>query len=284
MAPRFCVVTDSVADLPPAWIERYRVRVLPVYLILNGQSYRDDGALDRDWFYAQLATLQEKPTTAAPAPMEFGNAYKALAAEGVREIIAVFTASQVSSIFDHASLAARQVGEVQVWTVDSRQISMGIGWQVVAAAESVERGTPISETVLQLERMRERTCVYGVLDSLDYLRRSGRVSLAGARMGDLLKIKPLIRFAGGEAAIIGRVRTQARALDRLVTLVREAAPLERLAIIHSRAVPEAIGYLQQALSPMAPDLPIPTMEVGTVFATHIGPGGLGVALVSAERG
>jgi len=135
MGRRVRILTDSAADLPQAYVTRFQIGVVPIHVSLNGEAHLDDGTLDLDWFYRELSHLRVPPTTAAPAPQEFTRAYAQLAAEGAEEIIAIVTASTLSSLHDHAQIAARKFREARGHVVDGTQVSMGLGWLVVRAAE-----------------------------------------------------------------------------------------------------------------------------------------------------
>ncbi len=282
LVSRLRLITDSVADLPPDLAKLLHVAVVPVYVSFGQQQQLDNGTLNRDQFYQALARAPEPPMTAAPPPHEFLRAYEALEREGAEDIVGLFAAASVSSIYAHAQIAAQKVQHSRVHIIDTRQVSMGIGWIVITVAEAVAQGIDLRDLMALVERIRPRVRVFGVLDSVEHLRHSGRVSWVTARFADLLQIKPLIAFESGEAKLIGRVRTYRRALERMVELVRALAPLERLAIIHSRAAQPWIDQLMQALLPLSPESSIPVIEVGPVFASHIGPRCLGVALVHSE--
>lgn len=277
------IVTDRVADLPDALIRRFNIHVVPVYVSLGAQNRLDDGTLDRAEFYQVLRRGTLPVSTAAPSPDEFLHAYQQLVDEGAEHIIGLFASSTISSIYAHAQLAGQLLPQGQVHLVDTEQVSMGIGWLVVSAAEALERGESLEKVLALVTRLRLRTQVLGVLDSAAHLQRGGRVSWAAARFIELLQIKPLIAFKGGGAHLLGRVRTSHRALERLVAHLAQMAPLERLAIIHTYPDPALIEQLQQALTPLAPERPIPLVEVGPVFGAHIGPGCLGAAVIGAEK-
>ncbi len=279
MVQRIRVLTDSVADVPRDLLQRYQIRVLPVYLMLDGQTYLDDGGLEPDWFYQELARVQVPPTTAAPSPKEYVGAYEALAAEGAEEIIVLCAASTVSSLYDHAVLASQEFDGARVHVVDTLQVTMGMGWMVVEAAHLVAAGRPIAEVLSSLHAMRARTRVYGVLDSVDYLRRSGRVGWAASSVADLLQIRPVIAFEQGEAKLQGRVRLSRRGVRALVKLVGAVQPVSHVAILHSGVDDQLLDEFQTAIGALVPDLETPIISVGGIFATHVGPRCLGVALV-----
>lgn len=282
MGQRVRILTDAVADLPEQYVERYGIKVLPVYLVLNGKTYLDDGRLDRDWFYRELSEVTSRPSTAAPAPEEFLAAYSELASEGAEEIIALVASSTISSLHDHASLAASRCEGARVHVIDTMQVSMGIGWMALEAARLLEEDMPVSQVLDTVRAMRPRTHIAGVLDSIDYLRRSGRVNWVASHMISLLRIRPLIGFERGEARLLGKVRTYWRGARSVIERVREAPTPRLLAILHSCADPETLERFRGELSTLMPDLTIPVVDIGGVFATHVGPRCLGVAWVTAE--
>ena len=273
------ILTDSAADLPQAYVTRFQIGVVPVHVSLNGKTRPDDDTLDLEWFYGELAHLRVPPTTAAPAPSEFARAYARLADEGAEEIIAILTASTLSSLHDHALIAAREFKETRVHVVDGTQVSMGLGWLVVRAAEFLGDGMPVPQVIDRVMSLRARTRVLGVIDSIDYLRRSGRVGWISTAVANLLSIKPLIVLEGGNVRQLGRVRTHRRGLQSVVLRVRSAFPLERLAILHSGASAASVAQLADEFSALLPWLEIPVVNVGPAFATHVGPGCVGVAFV-----
>lgn len=281
-SPRIRVITDSVADIPPQFIRLLNIKVVPIHLIMEKESYLVDGAGDHGWFYRELMRSVAMPTTAAPSPEKFLRMYRELVAEGAEDIIGLFAAANVSSLYDHALLAAQELSGARVSILDTGQISMGIGWLALIAAEAAARGASISEIEMLVKAARARTQVFGLLDSPEYLRRSGRVGWATTQVVSLLQIKPMISFADGEARLIGRVRTHQRALQRMVDLVKELAPLDRLAVLHAHADSATVMRLQEALASYAPENSPLVVEVGPIFGTHVGPGALGVALVRAS--
>ncbi len=281
--PRVRIVTDSVADVPPEVAARLNIAVLPIYLLLGNQSYRDDATLDRTWFYAQLRARAGQLKTAAPPPQVFGELFASLVAAGAEEIIGLFIAESLSSIVANARLAAAQTSGACVTIVDTAQVTLGQGWLAILAAEAAAQGASGAEIVEYVTQLRPRAGVLGMLDALDHLQHSGRVPWTTIRVGELLKIKPLIRFYDGEATLVRRVRTHARALDALEQGLHALAPFERLALIHSRADAAVLAEFAARLVPLSPQTPLPIVEVSPVFGAHIGPGGLGVAFVQAPE-
>ena len=275
------IVTDGVADIPPHLVQQFNIKVIPIYLSMGQANHLVGVSAEYGWFYRELLDSNVMPKTAAPAPAEFLQVYQALVAEGARDIIGLFASSKVSSLYNHALLAAQQVTGATVHVFDTGQVSMGIGWVVLLVAEAVTRGASLAEIKALITSACARSTVLGMLDSPEFLRRSGRVSWAAAKLVSLLQIKPMIAFAAGEARLIGRVRTHQRALQHMVDLVMTMSPLQKLAVLHAHADPAIVTQLGEALAPYAPsDSPL-VVEVGPIFGTHVGPGAVGVALIHA---
>ncbi|MGH2522092.1 MAG: DegV family protein [Anaerolineales bacterium] len=269
------IVTDSTCDIPPELAERYRIHVVPSILNVEGRSYRDGAEISRLEFYARLPGLKSQPTTAAPASGEFESLYRQL---GEGEIISIHLAAQLSAMFNAARLGADASG-ARVTLVDSGQVSMGLGWQVLAAAEAAAAGRPLAEVLATVESVRRRVRVFAVLDTLEYLRRSGRASAVTAVFGQLLQIKPIVEVAEGKVLPVARLRTHAKALEKLIEMVEALGPLERLAVFHTTS-PDEVRVLAGRLAPRSAQPPL-VGEITAVIGTHSGPGTLGVAGVRA---
>ena len=278
------LVTDSVSDLPSEVLSACGITVLPVYVMMNGKTYRDDGTLDRAWFYKQLEVGHPGPTTASPPPEEFLRTYRDVARRGVEEIVALFTASTVSSIYAHALLAAQDFHEVPVHVLDTLQVSTGVGWLVMEMAERLAEGQAVATAIDHVLALRSRVQVMGVVKSTEFLHRSGRVGWFKSQLASLLGIRPVIGFARGEAFLLKRVRTFGRGIEAVAAQVAQALPLRKLAILHSGVDQALIARLQAFVAQYVDDLWCPIIAVGPVFASHVGPGCLGVALVRDQVG
>ncbi len=275
---RLGIVTDSTSDIPQYLIEQHKLEVIPTILILDGKEYEDGEGISRDEFYERLPALQSPPTTAAPSIGDFSTRYDVLLTRGCEHILSIHPAGQLTSIVDVARQAAADfAGRVTV--IDSRSLSLGLGFQVIAAAETAESG--LRSALEAVESTRKRLKVFAALDTMEYLRRSGRVPRAVAMLGGLLSIKPLIELIDGEVKAIGAVRTTHQANERIFNLLLEGGRLERLAILHTSAEARAKGLLNvlmQKASQLAPR-DILMVNVTAVIGTHIGPNGLGFAAV-----
>lgn len=274
------IVTDSATDVPPALAEQLGIVVVPVYINIGNQSYLDGLELSRRTFFENLAAYPELPTTAAPASGAFTEAYNRLMTEGATEILSIHIASSLSATLNAARLGAEDAPGVPITLFDTQQITMGAGLQVLAAAEAAAAGKPIAAIVEMLETMVGRARILASLDTLEFLRRSGRVSWAQFGLGTLLQIKPVVIAHRGEVSVAARVRTRARSLDHLVELSEQFAPFERLAVLHANA-PDAAEALTKRIRHLFPDQTNAiTMEITPAIGAHIGPGAVGLAFIS----
>jgi DegV family protein with EDD domain len=285
---RVRILTDSTADVPVEVAEKLQIMVVPAYVQIGRQSYRDapqkqgsGPGLSREMFYEQLPTMSEVPTTAVPPAHEFTTAYhRLMTEEGADEVIALVLSTTLSGMYNVARLGAQDSPySSKIHVVDSEQVTMGLGWMVVAAAEAAANGQSVEEILRLIEDVKPRVHVYAMLDTLDYLRRSGRVSWAQAKAAQILRIKPLIEVTRGEVRDLGRTRTRQRASEQLIALIRDLGPLERLALLHT--YPPDLEEFRSRLAGLFPIEHMLTVSVTTIIGAHVGPNGLGVAVVTA---
>jgi DegV family protein with EDD domain len=280
--PRTLIMTDSTCDLPAEWVRRLDVRVVPTYVHFDQDSLADDGIqLTRPEFYQRLAQSSILPTTAAPPVGQVIDVMDR-ALHDADHVVAITAAAGLSGIFNTFRLAAEQTDPQRVTLIDSQMTSMGMGWQAVIAAERAQRGQSPAEIEAAVLAVRPRADIWAALDTVEYLRRSGRVSWAAAMIGGLFNIKPVIRLHDSVVSSVARVRTSQRAFDTLVELAVQAAPLERLAILHTRNS-EGAERLAAALTEITPPAEVVIVEVTPVIGVHVGPRGLGLGIVRAER-
>lgn len=272
------IVTDSTSDLPDYLIEQYGIEVIPTILILEGREYADGQGISRDDFYKRLPSLQTPPTTAAPSIGDFSARYDSLLTRGCDHVLSIHPAHQLTTIINSARQAAHDFPD-KITIIDSGSLSLGLGFQAIAAAEAAEDG--LDAALHAAKSARERLKVYAALDTMENLKRSGRVPGAVAALGGLLSIKPLIELLDGEVKPIGAVRTTKQGNERILNLLQQAGALERLAILHTGAeqrAKELLNALMQKASQSAPR-DILMVNVTTVIGTHVGPNGLGFAAV-----
>lgn len=274
------IVTDSTSDLPAYLIEQHEIQVVPTILILDGKEYADGIGISREEFYTRLPSLHASraPTTAAPSIGDFTKPYETLLSQGCDHIISIHAASQLTTIVNVARQAAQEF-QNNVTCVDSVSLSLGLGFQVLAAAEEAELG--LKPALDAIESTRKRLQVSAALDTMEYLKRSGRVPGAVAALGGLLSIKPMIELVDGEVKAIGAVRTTKQADERILKFLLERGELERLAILHTNAEPRARNLLNEIMSRSRQSVPrdILFVNVTAVIGAHLGPNGLGFAAV-----
>lgn len=274
------IVTDSTSDIPAFLVEQHGIEVVPSILILEGKEYADGIGISRGEFYERLPSLRTPPTTAAPSIGEFQTRYQRLFDNGCDHAISIHAASQLTTIINTARQAAREyVGRVTC--VDSGSLSLGLGFQVLAAAEMAESG--LRSALDAIESTRKRLQVNAALNTMEYLRRSGRVPGAVAALGGLLSIKPMIDLADGVVKAVGAVRTTHQADERMLNFLFANGQTERLAILHTNAENRARKFLNEVMQRASQLVPrdILMVNVTAVIGTHLGPDGLGFAAVRA---
>ncbi len=277
MAERVKLIVDSTADLPREWLARWDIAALAVYINFGEDSFLDDGvALPRAEFYRRLAASRVLPTTSAPAAGAAEHLMRQQL-DKAEHVVFFAVASAFSSLYNTVRLAAQQVDPERITVVDTGTTSMGLGWMVAAAAEAAQRGAGVEEVLAAARDTRQRLKLWAAIDTLEYLRRGGRVNALLASVGTLLQIKPIIDVKDGKVGIVQRVRTMNKAIQTLIDLAHEQAPLERLAVLHTN-FSEGAANLLARLADIAPANSI-TVDVTTAIGTHVGPGCLGLSPV-----
>ena len=272
------IVTDSTCDIPQFLIEQHELEVIPCILVIDGKEYVDGTDITREEFYRQLPVLETQPTTAAPSIGDFSTRYDALLRRGCEHVLSIHAAGALTSILNIARQAAGDFPD-RVTCIDSTSLSLGLGFQVLAAAEAAELG--LQAALDAVKSAHRHLQVFAALDTMEYLKRSGRVPATVAMLGSLLSIKPLIELKDGEVKAIGAARTTSQANQRMSRFLLEGGTLERLAILHTGAEARAREFLNQLMQKSSQSVPrdIWMVNVTTVIGTHVGPNGLGFAAV-----
>ncbi len=274
------IVTDSTADIPEELVAELEITVVPCNVHFNLETYRDGIELSKEEFYARLKTSATLPTTSAPAAGLFETTYRELASE-TAQILSIHLASALSAIYNSAYLGAKAVSGVEIALIDSGQVSMGLGWLVIAAARAAQEGQSLPQIMALVEDMMPRVRLLAALNTLEYLWKGGRVSKTVATLGTLLNIKPLVEVRDSTVLPLERARTRRRAVQRLIELVAGLGSLEELAVLHTNA-PQEAQQLAEEISSLHPMERILIAEAGVIIGTHAGPNGLGVACVIAH--
>jgi DegV family protein with EDD domain len=273
------VVTDSAADLTDELAAELHVGVVPLSIRFGSEEFVDRQDLTPAEFYARCAASPVLPETAAPSPGAFEAAFRAAFDEGADAVVCINISSGLSATMASAQNAARALEGKDVRVLDSTSVTWGLGSQVVAAARAAADGASADEIVALVEDMVGRTRVYGTLDTLENLKKGGRVGGAQAMIGSLLQIKPLISVVG-VVEEAGRARTRSKALKALVDKVREAGAVENVGVMHGSA-PDIEEFIA-LMSAVVPRDQIHTGEIGATIGVHGGPRVMGVTFQVAH--
>jgi DegV family protein with EDD domain len=270
------IVTDSSCDLPQEVVDAHGIRVVPLSIRFGEQEFIDREQLTTAEFWAKCATSATLPETAAPAPGQFEQVYRALAAEGADGIVVVSLSGALSATMQSAELAARSVADVvPVRVVDSRSVTLGVGTMAIACAQRAAAGGTLEEVAALATDLAARTKVFGALDTLENLKKGGRIGGAKAMLATALAIKPIIAVVNGAVEEGGKQRTRTKALKFLVDKVAEFdGRIESLAVLHADC--SDVDQFVDMLRPhFAGDIVVG--EIGPVIGTHAGRGTIGVA-------
>jgi DegV family protein with EDD domain len=269
------IVTDSSCDLPADLAERAGIEIVPLSIRFGDEELVDREQLTTSEFWRRCATSSELPSTAAPSPGRFEQAYRRLADAGAEGIVVVSLSGALSATLQSAELAARDVEGLDVRIVDSRTVSLGLGTIALAAAEAADAGAGIDDVEALARRLVTRTRVFGALDTLDNLKKGGRIGGARALLATALSIKPIIEVADGEVQPHGKQRTRSKALTFLVDKVASfRGRIEHLAVLHADC--SDVDQFVDRLRPLT-DEEIVVGQIGPVVGAHAGLGTIGVA-------
>ncbi|MDX1657381.1 MAG: DegV family protein [Nitriliruptorales bacterium] len=276
------VVTDSTADLPLELAEDLGLRVVPLTVSFGDEEYISRITITDEEFYDRLQRSDALPTTSQPAPAWFEEAYQDCADEGLDAVVSVHLSSELSGTCDVARQIAR-TAPLPVHVVDSRQVSGGLAFAALAAQRRADGGADVEEIVAAARGAADRTRTFVVVDTLDYLRRGGRLSGTQAFVGSMLRVKPLLAVNDGKVELEERSRTWGRALDRLTERVRDHADGRAVDVIVANAFAEdRAGELWSSLEAAIDIGSRLDVVVGPVVGTHTGPGSVGVAVLPED--
>ncbi|OLD52909.1 MAG: hypothetical protein AUI56_05455 [Actinobacteria bacterium 13_1_40CM_2_66_13] len=271
MSRSFAVVTDSTADLPDEWRERYGIEIVPLKVLFGKETFRDRVDMTSNEFFTRLAASTSLPTTSAPSPGEFAEVYRRLAQDH-DGCISIHIGTRLSATAEAARVGAQAVEGFKVNVIDSQTVSMPMAFLCRVAAQC----NSLDEATAAVEQRVKKCRVLALLDTLRYLEMGGRLSRAQAMIGTMLDLKPLLLVSeNAEIKPVDRVRTRSRAIPRMVEFFRSEMPVETVAVMHAQAKDEAeqiAGELRREL----PDLEIPIGQIGCVLGTHTGPKALGL--------
>ena len=280
---KIALVTDSTAYMPPELVKKYNISVAPQIVIWGDQTYKDGIDIDSREFFTRLKTAKEMPTTAQVSVVSFQEIFQDLVSKDF-EVLALLIATKLSGTIQSAVQAKELMNSAgeKVHIVDSQSVAMALGFQAIAVARAIEQGANLKEAITLAEKLHEHTGVFFAVDTLEFLHRGGRIGGAQRFIGTMLNMKPILAIQEGRVEGIERIRTKAKAHDRILELtiekVNRRSPVH-LATLHANAMEDARALLtraEQALNPAESFL----TEVSPTVGTHAGPGTVGLAFLA----
>jgi len=279
--PGLKIVTDSTCDLPLDIVKELDIRVIPLFINIGQEGYLDGVDITREEFYNRLPSYNPPPKTATPGIEVFRKVYQELAEEGAEEILSIHISESLSATVNVARAAAEEYTQIPVHVLDSDQLSLGTGFLVEMSARAARMGKRFKDIKEQLKDQISRSHVFAAIDTLEYLRRGGRMNSVIAGIGTLIKMKPILKMHAGVPSS-EQVRTSNGAYKRLLELLYEKMPLEKIALVHTHADDKARELLAKVKRQL-PEGPILSVDITPVLGTHLGPGAIGFACVSAQE-
>lgn len=277
------VVTDSTSDLPPDVAEELGITVVPLHVLFGDESYRDGVDLMSEEFFRRLAESKALPTTSQPSVGEFRQVYERLA-DGTDKLLSIHLSARFSGTAGAARQAGQSIaGRCSIEVIDSETTSMSMGLAVIEAARLAQAGADLDACTAAARSVLRRQRLAVALDTLEFLRRGGRIGRAQAFLGGLLRLKPVLTIRNGEAFPLARKRTRRQALDEVVRVcLQDGVEVERAAVMHA-TTPDDAGYLRDELHKRFPNVHVHMGRFGPVIGVHGGPGLAGMAVVLAEQ-
>ena len=273
------IVTDSTSDLPPEAIAALGITVVPLSILFGDEELLDGVDIQSDQFFRRLQREPVTPTTAQPPSGLFRQAYERLIAQGATEIISIHVSEKLSGTLESARQGAAGIEGVRFAHIDSRSVSLGLGVGVMDAAQAAIAGEAFEDVEARAIDLFRRTHVFFTLETLEYLRRGGRMSRGQEFIGTLLKVKPILGIVDGEVAALGRVRTKQRAVEDLLERCADLRPLQHAFVMHG-TTPDEATYVRERLAAIDGDATITLGRLTPVLGVHAGPGVLGMGVVT----
>ena len=276
------VVTDSTADLPPDVARELEITVIPLQVLFGNEAFRDGIDLSTEEFFRRLESAPELPRTSQPSVGDFRLVYEELA-KSTERIISIHVSSRFSGTVEGARLAARElIGKCNIDVIDSGTVSMAMGLAVIAAARAARDGADLDACAAIARSVLRRQRLAVALDTLEYLRRGGRIGRAQAFLGGLLRLKPIVTIRDGETFPLTRVRTRKKALEELLRICLDGGGVQE-AVVMQATTPDDARYLADEIAKRCPGVPVHLGTMGPVIGVHGGPGIIGLAVVTDQE-
>jgi DegV family protein with EDD domain len=282
--PPIAIITDTDASLPPDVAARFGIRQVPIAIQFGEETFETGLDIDDARLFARVDREGRLPTTSAPAPGKFVEAYRAAFEEGAAAVICLCVSSAVSATYNAALTARDLFPERDIRVVDSRSLSMGQGFMALAAAEAARTGASQEEIIAHAQDVGRRAHLYVALSTVKYLAMSGRVGHLAAGVATLLDVKPVLSLREGKLNVLERVRARRKAWSRVIELTAEALggrPPERMAILHANALAEACLFQEQLCAKLPCPAAVMMAELTPGLSVHSGAGLVGVVVVAA---
>lgn len=279
------IITDTDASLPAAVADKYNIRQVPIIVIFGKEQLKTSVDINDAQLFARIDKEGQLPTTSAPSPGQFIEAYEAAFNEGADSVICFCVSGEISATYAAAVAAKEALPDYDIEVVDTRSLTMSQGFMAIEAAKAAAEGAGKDEIIARAMNVGQRSHLYGALSTLKYLRMSGRVGHLTAGMASMLNIKPILTIQDGKLDMLERVRTRKRAWARTIELARETAanqPIEQMAVIHVNCPDDAQAFEQQLRSSLDCPQEIIKAELTAGLSVHSGAGFVGVVFVLAE--
>ncbi|HEX4713988.1 MAG TPA: DegV family protein [Ktedonobacteraceae bacterium] len=278
------IVTDSTADLPAKVTSELGITVVPLTVFFGDEAFLDGVELDNPGFYQKLAASKDLPRTSQPSPAAFQEAFQRLIDEGADAILSIHLSSKLSGTYQSACTARDSMPEdmrkMPISVLDSQSISVGMNYAIQGAARLAREGKTLEELQAYVEDTLSRTSILAVLDTLEFVRRGGRIGGASALLGNMLSFKPIIEIKEGEVAPVERPRTRGKAYARIAQLVTEMGEIESISIAESN---DEVGQQLKAAIKEVYSGEMPIYRLGAVLGVHTGPGTAAIGPVKAKN-